>query len=324
MCVCVCYLIFSDTSLVASWDILLVVFTGNHIRTILCPLNYHYLKCLKITMISAVTARSDRERCSGQRTANNSVSAIDSGIDAALTDGRRDQSPSRFTPGVSAAGRATRDVRTRSAAGRGTADRRPTRPYLVEARGTDGRAPPVVGHGVRAKRQQLAHAVVPRREAVRQLGQLGDGGVQQTAAGRRTRAPQAAHGLARQQPLVVVRRVQPLRQAAREPPVQVRGGRRGVEPLALHERLERRVRDGRLRGRRPRGHIVRGRPLLSRGRRRPAVSVGRRRRRQRLRRGRRRVLVDVVVARVRRRRQRPERVDREHFHRGRVHVRRVV
>jgi len=149
-------------------------------------------------------------------------------------------------------------------------------------------------------------AVVPRRVTVREVGQLVDGRVQHARLGRRARLPQADHRVAGRQPLVHVGRVEPVHQATREPPSHVRPGLVAVEGQPVHERPERLVRHGRLPELECRGLC--GRQVLCGATEDAAAVKG--------------ALV-VVGRHVRRRRQRPEHVGREHFRDGRVHFRRI-
>lgn len=179
--------------------------------------------------------------------------------------------------------------------------------HLFDGRTLDVRVDDRVGDEV----EQLVDTVVPGRVPVREVGQLVDGRVHHAGPGRRTRFPEADHRVAGRQPLVRVGRVQPVRQAAREPPSQVRAGRYlTVERQPVDERPEHLVRHGRLleldlRGRR--------RVLSPAAAAAESVAVGA-------------VHAELVVVgrRVRRWRQRPVHVGREHLRDGRVHVVRII
>jgi len=154
---------------------------------------------------------------------------------------------------------------------------------------------------------------VPGRVPVREVGQLVDGRVRHAGPGRRARFPDADHRVAGRQPLVRVGRVQPVRQAAREPPSQVRAGRVAVERQPVDERPERLVRHGRLLelGLGGRGRVLS--PAAAAAAAEP-VAVG----------AVHAAPLVVVGRRARRRRQRPEHVGREHPRDGRVHVVRII
>lgn len=179
--------------------------------------------------------------------------------------------------------------------------------YLFDGGLRDVREHDAVGQ----KLEQLVDAVVPRHVAVREVGQLGEGRVQDAVTGRRARVPQERHEVADGRPLVRAVRVQPVRQAADETPRQPRFHLGGVEPVAVHEGPERVEHHGRLRefrDRHRRCHLVVAVGLQ----RRDAAAEGPGH------------FAGVVDRSVRRRRQRAEHVRGEHFRDGRVHLRRII
>lgn len=177
--------------------------------------------------------------------------------------------------------------------------------YLIEGRRL---GVPAGDDRVGGEIEQFVDAVVPRRVTVREIGQFRDHRANETRTDGRARVPHAGHCVAHGQPLVLVARVEPVDQAVDETPAaHVRRGLFRIEQHAVHESLERLVHNDRL------GELGRrdGQPVVRR-----AVDgyVAADRGRQ----------LVVRSGAVRRRRQRPEHVRREHFHHGLVHIRRII